>query len=80
MCTRATTSTESAITSILDCQVLPLDPAVRTVQEAYIRQVVDTVHDLPNVLYEVANESSGGGAVDPEMAEMLGIPADTAVG
>jgi hypothetical protein len=65
------------LTSILDHQVLPLDPAVRTVQEAYIRRVVDTVHDLPNVLYEVANESSGGGAVDPEMAEMLGIPLDT---
>ena len=25
----------------------------------YIRKVIDTVHDLPNVLYEVANESSG---------------------
>ena len=28
-------------------------------QLAYIRKVIDTVHDLPNVLYEVANESSG---------------------
>jgi len=65
------------ITSILDYQVLPLDPAVRALQEAFIRQVVDTVHDLPNVLYEVANESSGGGTVDPEMAAMLGIPSDT---
>ena len=37
----------------------PLDPRVREIQEAYIRQVVDTVHDLPNVLYEVANVSSG---------------------
>src|SRR6266540_5823191 len=48
-----------AITSIVDYQVLPLDPRVQALQEAYIRQVVDTVHDLPNVLYEVANESSG---------------------
>ncbi|GAA0571920.1 hypothetical protein HPO96_32345 [Kribbella sandramycini] len=47
------------ISSIVDYQVLPLDPHVRELQEAYIRQVVDTVHDLPNVLYEVANESSG---------------------
>jgi hypothetical protein len=65
------------ITSILDHQVLPLDPAVRALQEAYIQQVVDTVHDLPNVLYEVANESCGGGAVSPEMAAVLGIPQDT---
>ena len=47
------------IRSIVDYQVLPLDPRVQALQEAYIRQVIDTVHDLPNVLYEVANESSG---------------------
>jgi hypothetical protein len=47
------------IASIVDYQVLPLDPVVQALQEAYLRQVVDTVHDLPNVLYEVANESSG---------------------
>src|SRR5581483_6198491 len=29
--------------------------------------------DLPNVLYEVANESSGGGTVDRQFAEMLGL-------
>ncbi|MCA2229508.1 hypothetical protein [Nonomuraea aurantiaca] len=66
-----------AITSILDHQVLPLDPAVQALQEAYIQQVVDTVHDLPNVLYEVSNESSGGGAVSPEMADALGVPLET---
>ena len=48
------------IESILDHQVLPLDPRVQAIQEAYIRQVVDTVHDLPNVLWEVANEVLGG--------------------
>jgi hypothetical protein len=47
------------ITSIVDYQVLPLEPRIQRLQEAYIRKVVDTVHDLPNVLYEVANESSG---------------------
>ena len=47
------------ITSILDYQVLPLDPRVQDIQEAYIRKVVDTLHDLPNVLWEVANELSG---------------------
>jgi hypothetical protein len=62
------------ITSIVDYQVLPLDPRVEALQEAYIRKVIDTVHDLPNVLWEVANESSGGGSVDPVFAEALGQP------
>jgi hypothetical protein len=61
------------IASIVDHQVLPLDPRVQAIQEAYIRQVVDTVHDLPNVLYEVANESSGGGSVDEQFAAALGL-------
>jgi len=56
------------ITSIVDYQVLPLDPRVQALQEAYIRKVVDTVHDLPNVLYEVANESSG------DTAESVQLP------
>jgi hypothetical protein len=64
------------ISSILDYQVLPLDPRIQQLQEAYIRGVVDTVHDLPNVLWEVANESSGGGAVDPAFAQALGQPSD----
>ena len=61
------------ITSIDDYQVLPLDPQIQALQEAYIQKVVDTVHDLPNVLYEVANESSGGGTLDPAFAESLGL-------
>jgi hypothetical protein len=60
------------IESILDYQVLPLDPRVQERQETYIRHVVDTVHDLPNVLWEVANESSGGGNVDRDFAKFLG--------
>jgi hypothetical protein len=60
------------IGSILDYQVLPLDPRVQALQEAYIRKVVDTLHDLPNLLWEVANESSGGGEADPAFAELLG--------
>ena len=62
-----------AIQSIVDYQVFPLDARVQAFQEAYIRKVVDTVHDLPNVLWEVANESSGGGSVDKNFAEMLGL-------
>jgi hypothetical protein len=61
------------ITSIKDYQVLPLDPRVREIQQQYIHKVIDVVQDLPNVLYEVANESSGGGAVDRNMAQMLGF-------
>jgi hypothetical protein len=60
------------IGSIVDYQVLPLDPRVQELQEAYVRKVVDALHDLPNVLWEVANESSGGGEVDPAFAEALG--------
>jgi len=62
------------IGSIVDYQVLPLDPRVQALQEAYNRKVVDTLHDLPNLLWEVANESSGGGKVDPAFAEALGLP------
>jgi hypothetical protein len=60
------------IGSIVDYQVLPLDPRVQALQEAYLRKVVDTLHDLPNLLWEVANESSGGGTVDPAFAQALG--------
>jgi hypothetical protein len=35
-------------------------PAVTALQEIYIRKVIDTVNDLDNVLYEIANESHGG--------------------
>jgi len=61
------------INSIVDYQVLPLDPRVQALQEAYIHKVIDTIHDLPNVLWEVANESSGGGTVDQNFAEMMGF-------
>ena len=49
---------EIGITSIKDDKVLPLEPGSRPSRRPNIRKVVDTVHDLPNVLYEVANESS----------------------
>ncbi len=65
---------EIGITSIVDYQVLPLDPRVQALQEAYIRQVVDTVHDLPNVLYEVANESSGDNADSVQLPDGSSIP------
>lgn len=32
-------------------------PAVTALQEAYVRKVVETVNDLDNVLYEIANEA-----------------------
>ena len=62
-----------SIESILDYEVLPLDPRVQALQESYIHKVIDTLHDLPNVLWEVANESSGGGTVDLEFAKMMGF-------
>jgi hypothetical protein len=33
--------------------------AITRLQEAYVRKVIDTVNDLDNVLYEIANESTG---------------------
>lgn len=33
------------------------DPAVTTIQEAYVRQVIDTVNPFDNVLYEISNEN-----------------------
>jgi len=33
------------------------DQKVTAIQEAYVRQVVDTVNDLDNVLYEISNEN-----------------------
>jgi hypothetical protein len=36
------------------------NPAVTEVQKAYVRKVIDTVGDLPNVLFEVANEAHPG--------------------
>jgi hypothetical protein len=55
------------IESIVDYMVLPLDTRVQELQEAYIGKVLDTVHDLPNVLYEVANEASGQDADSMEL-------------
>jgi Family of unknown function (DUF6298) len=61
------------ITSIVDYQVLPLNPGVKAIQQAYIGKVIDTVHDLPNVLYEVANESSG------QSADAVSLPDGSAI-
>ena len=33
-------------------------PAVTAIQEAYVNQVIESVHDLDNVLYEISNESA----------------------
>jgi hypothetical protein len=35
--------------------------AVTQLQETYVRKVIDTVNDLDNVLYEIANETGTGG-------------------
>ena len=43
-----------------DYQSLEAHSSVIELQKAYIREVVDSVADLPNVLYEVANEAWTG--------------------
>jgi hypothetical protein len=37
-----------------------IDPKVTALQEGYVRQVIETVNDLDNVLYEISNESHDG--------------------
>lgn len=39
-----------------------LDPATLAIQDRYVRRVVKTVRDLPNVLFEISNESPRGSA------------------
>jgi hypothetical protein len=59
--------------SIDDLQVLPLDPKVEAIQRAFIEKVIDTLHDLPNVLWEVSNESTGDGQLTDEFAAFLSM-------
>ena len=40
----------------IETQTLQI-PEVTAIQEAYVRKVIETVNDLDNVLYEIANES-----------------------
>jgi hypothetical protein len=40
----------------IETQTLKI-PAVTRIQEAYVRKVIETVNDLDNVLFEIANES-----------------------
>ena len=62
-----------AAESIDDLQVLPLDPKVQAIEEAFIHRVVDTLHDQANVLWEVANESTGDGQASEGIAAYLGM-------
>src|SRR5262245_19205815 len=48
---------------------------VRALHEAYLRKVVDTLHDLPNLLWEVANEGSGGGKAVISHTDHYAAPA-----
>lgn len=45
---------------MLDTHTLKI-PKITRLQEAYVRQVIDTVNDLDNVLYEITNESGAYG-------------------
>jgi hypothetical protein len=47
------------------------EPALVARQEAYVRQVVDAVNDLDNVLYEISNESRGGTGAEAWQYHMI---------
>ncbi len=50
--------TDSEVKGIKGIELFSLaSPKVTAFQEAYVRKVIDTVSDLDNVLYEIANES-----------------------
>jgi hypothetical protein len=36
-------------------------PAITAIQDTYVRKVIDSVHDLDNVLFEICNECNPGG-------------------
>ena len=46
-------------------------PAITKLQEAYVRKVVETVNDLDNVLYEIANESTGAAEWQYQMVRFI---------
>lgn len=50
-------------------------PALTAIQEAYVRKVIETVNDLDNVLYEIANES--GAYSTPWQFHMIRFIKDT---
>jgi hypothetical protein len=52
-------SVGSIATACTDIQTLAV-PAITTIQETYVKKLIDTVNDLDNVLYEIANEPTGG--------------------
>jgi len=41
----------------IEIMVRPLPPGVEKIQKAYVQKVVETVNDMDNVLYEIANEA-----------------------
>jgi hypothetical protein len=41
-------------------QQTPMGKRVLALQEAYVREVIDSIHDLDNVLYEISNEAGEG--------------------
>ncbi len=52
-------SVGAGATACTDAQTLAI-PAITAVEETYVKKVIDTVNDLDNVLYEIANEPTGG--------------------
>jgi hypothetical protein len=55
-----------------DVQTLK-DPAITALQEAYVREVVDALDDLPNVLFEVSNETANTDDAWAWQNHMLGV-------
>ncbi len=52
-------SVSSGANACTEIQTLAV-AAVTAIQDTYVKKVIDTVNDLDNVLYEIANEPTGG--------------------
>lgn len=66
------------INAFTDYTSVAVSPAVKELQRAYIRKVINTVQDLDNVLYEVANESLGSVAWQYDIINYIKQYEDTA--
>ncbi len=55
----------------LETQEMALPSGVEAIHRAYIRKVIDTLNDLDNVIWEVANEMQSGGTAAQAFAQWV---------
>ena len=48
-------------------------PPIETIQENYVKKVIDTINNLPNVLFEICNESNNDSATIAWQEHMISV-------